>query len=306
MHAVVLVSGGAAVTPFTTPDAAATHGLAAGNTMTALRERLLGGGHTVFTAPARVGPGEVSEDTGWQGFSAVPEVLSADVTMNAVGRIDDAGVALARFLMLLQERHDVDSVDLVGHSMGGLFSRAAIREIRHGDGPVPRRLVTLGTPWTGALLGDVTDGALSPADAGDDEGTRHILERSVDYARANSQGAAEEVSERYLAGEDGWNRRQRGVLDGIPVTLVVGTHFSAHAEPESLWPHDGLVSRRSARADLVDAAVLPDRVVHEFLDVHSIFFADAFGLDWARALTWDPDVVEVVDAALAAALPSPQ
>lgn len=302
MHAVVLVSGGAAVTPFTTPDAAAAEGLAAGNTMTALRDHLLRHGHTVFTAPARIGAGEVSEDTGWQGFSGAPEVLSADVTINAVGRIDDAGVTLARFLLLLGERFDVDGIDLVGHSMGGLFSRAAIRELRHGGGPVPRRLVTLGTPWTGGLLGDVIDGALTPADAGDDEGTRHILEQSLDYARANSQGAAEEVSERYLAGSTGWNARQGAALDGIPVTLVAGTHFSAHTEPELLWPHDGLVARRSARADLVGDDVLPTRTVHEFLDVHSIFFADAFGLDWARALTWDPDVFEVVDAALAAPL----
>ena len=300
MHAVVLVSGGGAVTPFTTPDAAAREGLVAGNTMTALRAYLLNAGYTVFTAPARIGDGEVSEDTGWQGFSDVPEVLPAEVTVNAAGRIDDAGEALARFLVLLADRFAVDTLDLVGHSMGGLFSRAAIRELRGGRGPAPQRLVTLGTPWTGGLLGDVLAGDLTSADAGDDVGTRHILEQSLDYAKAVSQGAAEEVSERYLAGDSGWNSRQRGVLDGIPVTLVAGTHFSAHTEPELLWPHDGLVARRSARADLVGDDVLPDRMVHEFLDVHSIFFADAFGLDWARALTWDPDVFEVVDAALAA------
>ncbi len=51
------------------------------------------------------------------------------MTINAVGRVDDAGVALAAFLRWLADEREVGSVDLVGHSMGGLFSRAAIREL---------------------------------------------------------------------------------------------------------------------------------------------------------------------------------
>src|SRR5690606_31650214 len=90
-HAVVLVSGGAAVTPFTTPDAAAAVGQPAGNTLTALRAHLLAGGHAVYTAPARLGAGAVREDTGWEGFQDVPEVLPASMTINAVGGIDEAG-----------------------------------------------------------------------------------------------------------------------------------------------------------------------------------------------------------------------
>lgn len=298
MHAVVLVSGGAAVTPFTTPEAAAASGLAAGNTLTALRDHLLHAGRVVFTAPARIGAGTVSEDTGWQGFADVPVVLPAEVTVNAVGTIDDAGASLARFLRWLADDQGVTEIDLVGHSMGGLFSRAAIRDLAASGGPSVTRLVTLGTPWTGGLPGDVTTGDVTAADAAGDPATEHILTQSLDYARENSQGAAEEVSERFLAGDTGWNARQQGVLDAIPVTLVGGRYFAAASEPALLWPHDGLVSLRSARADLVGAEVLPDRTVHEFDDVHSIFFADAFGLDWSRALTWDPEVFAVVDAAL--------
>lgn len=298
MHAVVLVSGGGAVTPFTTPDAGAATGLAAGNTMTALREHLLGAGHTVFTAPAGIGVGAVTEDTGWQGFADVPLALPADVTVNAVGTIDDAGLSLARFLRWLADEHDATEIDLVGHSMGGLFSRAALRELGTGTGPRVGRLITLGTPWTGGLLGDVMAGDITAADAAGDTSTEHILAQSLDYARAVSQGAAEEVSERFLAGDSGWNSRQRGVLDGIPVTLIAGRFFAAASEPALLWPHDGLVALRSARADLVDTTVLPERTVHEFDDVHSIFFADTFGLDWSRALTWDPAVLAVVEAAL--------
>jgi len=301
-HAIVLVSGGGAVTPFTTPEAGAGEGLAAGNSLTALREHLLGLGLVVYTAPARIGAGEVTEDTGWQGFSAVPEVLPAEVTVNAVGDIDDAGTALAGFLRLVQTRYGVDEVDLVGHSMGGLFSRAAIR-IAHerGDGPAVRRLVTLGTPWTGGLLGDVVAGDLSEADADGDTTTQHILARSAEYAAANSQGAAEEVSERALAGDAGWNARQAGVLDAIPVTLLAGAALRHDGGNPLLWPHDGLVSRRSARAELVPPAVLPHRRVVDLPDdVHSIFFADAFGLPWERALTWDPAALAAVAAALTA------
>lgn len=293
--AVVLVSGGAAVTPFTDPERAAGTGLAAGNTMTALRAHFLDRGVRVFTAPARIGVGEVREDAGWQGFADVPVVLPAEVTINAVGRVDDAGVALAGFLRALAEKEGLRSVALVGHSMGGLFSRAAIRELGV-DGPRVERLVTLGSPWDGSVLGDVLDGEITEADAHGDPATLQIFAEARPYAAANSQGAADEVSRRFLRG---WNDAQAGVLDGIPVTAIGAGYFAAADEPRQLWPHDGLVSMTSGRADAVPAAVLPDVTRHSFPDhVHSIFFADGFGLPWERALTWDPEVFVVVDGAV--------
>lgn len=293
--AVVLVSGGAAVTSYTDPERAAASGLAAGNTMTALRTHFLDRGIRVFTAPARIGAGEVREDAGWQGFSEVPVVLPAEVTINAVGRVDDAGVALAGFLRWLSAEHELGSVSLVGHSMGGLFSRAAIREMS-GNGPRVDRLVTLGTPWDGSVLGDFLDGEISEADAKGDPATLQIFTEVRPYADANSQGAAAEVSRRFLRG---WNDAQAGVLDGIPVTAIGAGYFAAATEPRQLWPHDGLVSLASGRADEVPSAVLPRVQRHSFPDhVHSIFFADAFSLPWERALTWDPEVFAVVDGAL--------
>ena len=83
------------------------------------------------------------------------------------------------------------------------------------------------------------------------------------------------------------------------MTAVGAGYFAAADEPRRLWPHDGLVPMASGRADEVPAAVLPEVERHSFPDhVHSIFFADAFGLPWERALTWDPEVFAVVDAAL--------
>lgn len=115
------------------------------------------------------------------------------------------------------------------------------------------RLLTLGTPWEGSLLGDVLTGEISANDAAGDEGTAQILERSRSYAAENSQGAAAQVSRRFLRE---WNATQVGVLDTIAVTAIGAGH--------------------------------------------SIFFADAFGLPWERALTWDPEVFAVVDDALQA------
>jgi hypothetical protein len=184
--------------------------------------------------------------------------------------------------------------------MGGLFSRSAIRQGKeNGRAWTVRRLVTLGTPWTGSFLGDYRAGDLSLAEAHGDPTTEMILQAFDGYAAEVSQGAAEELSERSFAGPEGWNARQGDALAGIPVTLLAGSYFHAATAPERLWPHDGLVAMSSALATSVSAEVLPDRREHRFDDVHSIFVADAVGLPWDRALTWDPSVFEVVDGALA-------
>ena len=303
MHAIVLVSGGAAITPFTTPDAAARTGLAAGNTMTALREHLLSTGQTVFTAPARIGQGPIAEDTGWQGFSDLPEVLPAELTVNAVGTIDEAGRSLRRFLDWLTDTHGVSELSIVAHSMGGLFSRAALGQAARDGSPFPvRHLVTLGSPWTGALLGDhhVGDTPLSAAHG--DPVTEQVMIASDAFATSASEGAAEEVTARFLAGPTGWNQAQAGVLDHTRVTLIAGTYFDTHTEPRSVWPHDGLVQRDSALAVDVSTEVAPHRTELEFADVHSIFVADQIGIEWQRALTWDPAVFAAVDDALGRSL----
>ncbi|KQO97457.1 PGAP1-like alpha/beta domain-containing protein [Leifsonia sp. Leaf264] len=298
-RAVVLVSGGAAVTPFTTPDAAAGAGLPAGNTMTALRSHLLQRNFAAYTAPARIGRGTVTEDLGWQGFSSVPEVLPADMTINAVGHIEDAGAALNGFLDHLADTYGVDEVDLVGHSMGGLFSRAAIPHTLDAASAVTvRSLVTLGTPWTGAILGDYWSGDITVTDAHGDAVAVRILEDSEEFARENNQGAADDAGRRFLASAGGWNDRQAGALTGTPVTVIAGDYFDAYSSPDILWPHDGLVTATSALAQRVPGTVLPHRTEHRFRDVHSIFVADSVQLPWERAITWDPEVLAIVGDAL--------
>ena len=297
-RAVVIVSGGAAVSPFTTPDAACGEGLAAGNTDTFLREGLLAAGYSAYTSPARVGAGQVEEDTGWSGFSACPVVLPAEVTVNSVGVIDEAGGSLASFLGYLQEEHGIGEFDIVAHSMGGLFSRAAVRVLREtGSSLRIRSLTTIGTPWTGGFAADYAAGDIPLAECQGDAECEATMAKFARLVAESSQGAGEEVTARYLAGPGGWNERQGDALAGIPVTLIGGDHLSAPGIRE-VWPNDGLVALSSALAEDVSSRVLSGARSHVFSDVHSIYFSHLLNLPWERALTWDPDVLATVIGAI--------
>lgn len=291
----VIVSGGAAISPFTTPTAGCASGLSAGSTDTGLREALLAAGLPVYTSPANVGRRPVTNDPEANGFDAAPEQLPSELTVNAVGTIDDAGRHLAAFLTFLAEREGFAEVDLVCHSMGGLFSRAAIRELKAAGRSLRiRSLTTLGTPWTGSFIAEVAGGLADMSVAAGDPRTEGIIAEMRDQLTGASEGAGQQVTSHYLAGRDGWNERQVGILEGIPVTIVAGDWFQAADGDAHAWPHDGLVSVSSALAHHVSAAVVRPRATHLFHDVHSIFFADQFGLPWHRALTWNPEVFQVV------------
>jgi len=298
-RAVVIVSGGDAISPFTTPERACTIGLAAGNTDTAMRQYLLDQGHRVFTSPAMNARGPVREQlTGFGPFGGMPFELSEYLTVNSTGDIDLAGEHLARFLTYLHTDFGVDTVDLVAHSMGGLFCRAAIGVLKGTDSPIRvRSLITLGTPWTGSIVGDY---GLGDVDLSAAAGHPLIEKAMTEFVRRSAQlemGAAQEVTARYLTGERGWNAHQAGVLDGIPVTLIAGTIFAADG-PAQYWPNDGLVSLASATAVGVPDAVLPHRRILTFPRTHSIFISDAASLPEQTALTWDPVVLAAIDEAI--------
>jgi pimeloyl-ACP methyl ester carboxylesterase len=220
------------------------------------------------------------------------------MTVNAVGEIDDAGRCLARFLGHLQETYGVTDLDIVAHSMGGLFARASIRELRDGGAPLTvRTLTTIGTPWEGGFTADYAAGNLSLADCNDDPTCEESMKQFARFVAAVSEGAGEQVTAAYLVGAGGWNERQAGALSGLPVTIVAGDYCAVPGD-ERVWPNDGLVALRSARAEGVSQQVLPQRTAFTFPDVHSIYFANLMGLPWERALTWDPDVLRVVRQAI--------
>ncbi|MGI9137244.1 MAG: lipase family alpha/beta hydrolase [Candidatus Nanopelagicales bacterium] len=297
-HAVVIVSGGAAVSPYTTPTEACRNGLAAGNTDTALREALIKAGHQVFTSPARIGEGQVFSDDGWGGFSHGPEPLPAEMTVNSVGDIDLAGASLLKFLDYLQRELGVETVNLVGHSMGGLFSRSAIRQAREQDSSLMfRSLTTVGTPWTGAFSADFARGEVPLAECKGDPVCEASMRKFAEVTHQSSQGAGEEVTDAYLGGVRGWNARQGDALAGIPVVLLGGDYFSQSGN-DDVWPNDGLVSRKSALGLDVSHEVLPHRASRTFPDVHSIYFTHLLDLPLERGLTWDPDVLAAVTFAV--------
>ena len=221
--AVVIVSGGDATSPFTTADQACATGLAAGNTDTALREYLLDQGYAVYTSPAMAGRGQVVDQTGFGAFGVCPVTLPENMTVNSTGSIDTAGEHLARFLNWLHTDKGVNEVDFVAHSMGGLYSRAAIRVLTTTNSPVKvRSLTTIGTPWQGSYLSDYANGLMPLTDCLGDKLCESGMKDMADEVKRLMAGSAREVNQAFLMGKNGWNEFQSGVLDKIPVVLIAG------------------------------------------------------------------------------------
>jgi triacylglycerol lipase len=299
-RAVVIVSGGDAVSPFTTPEQGCASGLAAGNTDTALRQYFSDRGYRVYTSPAMAGRGPVRDQDGFGAFGECPITLPDTMTVDSTASIDLAGEHLARFLTYLHDTRGVESVDVVGHSMGGLFSRSAFRVLQQQHSPVRiRSLTTIGTPWEGAFLSDYANGITPLSDCLGDAFCETAMTAFADETDRLMTGAGREVNQRYLMGPDGWNEFQAGVLDGIPVVLIGGSRFT-HPGPVNpmVWPNDGLVTPPSALATEVSDRVLPHRRCVMFDDTHSIYVSHAADLPWETALTWDPRVLDVVQGAI--------
>ncbi|MCI4676891.1 esterase/lipase family protein [Candidatus Mycolicibacterium alkanivorans] len=296
----VIVSGGDATSPFTTPDQACATGLAAGNSDTALREYLLKQGYAVYTSPATAGRGQVTDQTGFGPFGMCPVTLPENMTVNSTGSIDTAGEHLARFLDWLHTDKGVNEVDFVAHSMGGLYSRAAVRVLTSTNSPVKvRSLTTIGTPWQGSYLSDYGNGLMPLTDCLGDKFCETGMKGFADEVRQLMAGSGREVNQAFLMGKDGWNEFQSGVLDKIPVVLIAGKKFTKDGQVNpAVWPNDGFVALQSALAKSISDPVLPQRRCYTFDDVHSIYVANLAGLDWKTALTWDPQVFDVVHKAI--------
>ncbi|CAN5532013.1 hypothetical protein BH09ACT7_BH09ACT7_13230 [soil metagenome] len=300
-RAVVVVSGGDAISPFTTPDQACASGLAAGNTDTALRDYLLGQHYAVYTSPAMAGRGPVVEQGGFGAFGACPLTLPDVMTVDSTGSIDLAGEHLARFLTYLHTERGVNEIDVVGHSMGGLYSRAAFRVLQQTGSPIRiRSLTTIGTPWQGSYLTDYANDITPLSDCLGDTFCESAMAGLKDEVQRLMTGSGREVNQRYLMGPGGWNEFQAGVLDSIPVVVIAGDRFTMPgAVNPTVWPNDGIVATSSALATDISDRVLPHRRCLLFDDTHSIFVSNLTGLSWDTALTWDPRVFDAVGTAIA-------
>lgn len=225
------------------------------------------------------------------------------MTVNSTGSIDTAGEHLARFVTHLHEHYGVEEIDVVGHSMGGLYSRAAIRVLQSLGSPVSiRSLTTIGTPWQGSYLSDYANGITPKSSCLGDRFCETAMDGMAAEVQRLMAGSGREVNQAFLMGPDGWNDYQAGVLDDIPVVLIGGHRFSAPvgavAPDPTVWPNDGLVALSSALATDISERVLPHRTVFQFDDTHSIFVSNEAGLPWETGLTWDPRVLETVRSAL--------
>lgn len=297
MRAVILVSGVGSVTPFTTPTEACRTGLSAGNTWAFLRDNLVARGLAVFTAPAMTGPGPAIDQPTPEGgpFGDGPPALPADLTINTIDSVMDGGVRLAAFIDYLHETYGVDEVDVVAHSLGGIFSRNGIREVKASGSPVTvRSLTTLASPWEPVML------ALppyQPAIACDG------LEVCIQTVTALMAVPTVRTIVDFFQPESfyAWTADQAGVLDDVPVTLVGGTYFTKIDGRKDKWPNDGFVQYRSAMAQGISDAVLPMRCGFTFPDTHSRFESGLVNEPEYTGITWSAAVADVVAFAVESA-----
>lgn len=325
-RALVIVSGGAANSPFTTPWQAcqapqpcnpagslfSTCNWKAGSTDSGLREYFLSKGYSVFTSPAFSGLEASVQDPSPGGYvNCAHPPLPQYMTVNNVGDLDSAGYALANFLLYLQRTYGTKEVDIVAHSMGGLFSRGAMRVLRSMGNPLKvRSLSTLGTPWAGVYFSDFIFG---------DAGMPGVVNRSAcqnDTAcLGNAQTFTQMAWQEFSIGPDAqantvylphWDMEpaNQHVLDDVKVLLFAGGWFKAPQAPwnPNVFPNDGLPSTYSAIAASVTNVTLPRRnvMVNMTFDdnLHSAFFCQMFNQPLIQALTFNPVVYDTIHSVL--------
>ena len=285
-RAIVIVSGGGAISPFTTPTQACKTGYAAGNTDTFMRSFFLKRGYRVFTSPAMAGRGKVVEQPGEGGpFGKCPKALPSYMPVNSAGDIELAGTSLAAFVRFLNRKHGVKEIDFVAHSMGGLFSRSAIHYLQETGSPVKvRSLNTMGTPWGGAIFGDSPDPG-NPKAACDGFA---VCEALIDVFGSRAPVILTEMKSAYMAE---LNNDNAGVLKKVPVTMVAGDYFQKDGGTPRVWPNDGIVTVDSAMARAASDAVINHRRCHLLPGgTHSIYISKEVGLPDDTGITWNSQV----------------
>ena len=300
---VVIVSGGAAVSPYTTPTKACKDApppaalYSAGTTDSFMREYLLGKGQRVFTSPATIGLGKVPEQSDHQ-FSNCPQALPDYMTVNSVGDIDLAGVHLANFITYLNKRYGIKQVDFVAHSMGGLYSRSAIKYLKQTNSPVKiKSLTTLGTPWQGTPFANGTSIKVP-------EGTVYIPCDNLDViCKILMEDFATRQTvpmvELQKTEMEALNIFNTGTLSKIPVTLIAGDQFNQPGGSPVIWPNDGVTNLSSALAEEVPDNVINHRQCYIFAGgTHSTWVSSKAHLPENLAITWNSTVGDWVNHAI--------
>lgn len=298
---VLIVSGGAAVSPFTTPTQACETGWAAGSTDTYLRNYLLDKRRNVFTSPAMINGGRVprTADDNAGPFGNCPAPLPVAMTVNSTGKIQKAGEHLANFVRYLVATYKVKQIHFVAHSMGGLFSRAAIGQLQKSNPTLKiSSLTTLATPWNGVSFANYG------CDEIDDQFCTSLKSEFTSLDILNEL-KREQISQ--------LNKQNAGVLEHIPVTLIGADAFKTSIKPDTIpakkenadiWPNDGVVNLSSMLAQNLPDDVINHRRCHISQGkTHSIWVSSHAQprMDESTAITWNPEVADWVNQAIKSA-----
>ncbi len=245
--AVVLVGGFNSSSPFSTPACATTDRGPTWGEATGPAAALSGAGLAVFTMPiANAGVPVAASCLGGQSTPDIPSDGSTVIDSN--GALADNQAALVAFLGFLQTSYGITTVSLVGHSDGGLWSRAAISALRAGSSPVTvTSLTTIGTPHTGSFGADIAvDLQADGGSCSDLSGVERVVCTAI-YAGIETtidelgQTVIEELSSSWLSQ---WNPT---TTIGCPVTTLGGNHVGWDLGVGTYYTaNDGIVGQASA------------------------------------------------------------
>lgn len=235
-RAVVVIQGGGAPHPYSTPWAACEGG------RPQFAQALLDAGLPVFTAP-----GYSNTQVSTAGEMGCPPQPPVEVQWNTSGYPTQAGQAVLGFLGYLNSTYGYRTFDLVGYSYGGVVARATVAALKKPPAPgttapafsygqvavdagvsVPS-IVTMNSPHFGSPTYDI---AFDPATF-----TQPVLRAwGREFADAGAglrvfqvtegAGAIQVLSTQGHAKRDpsGWDARQVGMLGGVALTLIAGDY----------------------------------------------------------------------------------
>jgi triacylglycerol lipase len=244
--AVVLVSGFDTTTPFSTsaPNCAGKEG-ETWNPSTGVAAALKGAGYTVFTAPTLQSGTTPPAPCLGTGQTAPP----AAATIDTNGDIDANGRALIALFQFLATNYGVTSVQLVGHTDGGLWSRSAIGQMDANavDPLTVQSLTTMGTPHTGSFGADLAVTLNNGTCDFSNEIEQLLCEGMLDVIQAEfsdlGPATIEQLTSSFL---QGWNQKQ---AIGCSVSVLGGTYVDFPLPGYRYYtPDDGIVGIASAHA----------------------------------------------------------
>ncbi len=235
-RAVVVIEGGGAPHPFTTPFAACKEG------RDTYIQRMIDAGLPVFTAP-----GFTNLNKSTTGKTGCPPQPPIEVQWNTSAYPTQAGQSVLGFLGYLHETYGYRTFDLVGWSFGGVVARATVAALKK---PFPLEIMAPGFSYAQiAVNSAVSIPSIitmnsphlgSPAYDIASDPTKYLFPVTRDWGRkfANNSkalipfvqdanaGAIQvlKTSSHAEASAESWDAQQVGVLEGVSLTLIAGDY----------------------------------------------------------------------------------